>query len=228
MSTREECMMESPRTMQDSKELRWTERPSEEELLGSLERSVRPTPVSFEPTALLDWGVTEAPASEPAATTTGWRLQPRDLVALAAVAAAVWLAIRGSESLPFHSASPTAPASASEVFRTTLSPDRRDTAAPRSTSPADKTPGTKQGGGGGGGSHDHQDGGSRGSGGGHETPPPADGNAEPPLVEATIPGVRTVKVDQPEAPDTSGLGLPDLPDTGDVLPKTPTVTVSLP
>jgi hypothetical protein len=190
-------MMESPRTMQDSKELRWTGRPSEEELLGSLERPVRPTPVSFEPTALPDWGVTEASAPEPTATTTGWRLQPRDLVALAAVAAAVWLAIRDSESLPFHSASSTAPASASEVFRTTLSPDRRDTAAPRSTSPADKTPGTKQGGGRGGGSHDHQD-------------------------------VGNVKVDQPEVPDTSGLGLPDLPDTGDVLPKTPTVTVSLP
>jgi hypothetical protein len=215
MSTHEEWMMESPRTMQDSKELRWTGRPSEEELLGSLERPVRPTPVSFEPTALPDWGVTEASAPEPAATTTGWRLQPRDLVALAAVAAAVWLAIRGSESLPFHSASSTAPASASEVFRTTLSPDRRDTAAPRSTSPADKTPGTKQGGGGGG-------------GGGHETQPPADGNAEPPLVEATIPGVGTVKVDQPEVPEASGLGLPDLPDTGDVLRKTPTVTVSLP
>jgi hypothetical protein len=37
-----------------------------------------------------------------------------------------------------------------------------------------------------------------------------------------------VKVDQPEIPDTSGLGLPDLPDTDDALPKTPTVTVSLP
>jgi hypothetical protein len=214
--------MESPRTMQDSKELRWTGRPSEEQLLGSLESPVRPTPVSFEPPALHDWAPREAPAPEPAATTTGWRLQPRDLVALAAVAAAVWLALRGSESLPFHSAARAAPASASEAFRTTLSPDRRDAVTPRSTTPADKNPGTKQGGGG---QHSHQDGGSRGSGGSHETQPPADGNTEPPLVEATIPGVGTVKVDQPDVPDTSGLGLPDLPDTDGVLPETPTVSL---
>jgi hypothetical protein len=208
--------------MQESKELRWTGRPSEEQLLGSLERPVRP-PVSFEPPASRDWAVAEAPAPKPAAATTGWRLQPRDFVALAAVAAAVWLALRGSESLPFHSAAPAAPASASEVFRTTLSPDRRDAVAPRSTSPTDKTPGTKQGGGGA--NHDHQNGGTRGSGGGHETQPPADGNAEPPLVEATIPGVGTVKIDQPEVPGTSVLGLPDLPDTDGVLPETPTVSL---
>jgi hypothetical protein len=208
--------------MQGSKELRWTGRPSEEQLLGSLERPVRPTPVSFEPSASHDWAVLEAPASEPAATTTGWRLQPRDVVALAAVVTVVWLALRGSESLPFHSTSPAAPAPASEVFRTTLSADRRDDAAPRSPSPADKTSGTKQGGRGDG-NHDDQGGGTRGSGS-DETQPPNDGNAEPPLVEATIPGVGTVKVDQPDMPDTSGLGLPDLPDTDDVLPE----TVSLP
>jgi hypothetical protein len=221
-------MMDSRRTMQDSKELRWTGRPSEEQLLGSLERLVAPINVSFEPPALHDWEVMDAPAAEPAATTTGWRLQPRDVVALAAVAAAVWLALRGSESLPFHSASPAAPASASEVFRTTLSPDRRDAATPRSTQPVDEAPATKHTGAGTGNHHHHQDSGTRGSGGGHGTQPPSDGNAEPPLLEATIPGVGTVKVDEPEAPDTSGLGLPELPATGDVLPDTPTVTVSLP
>jgi hypothetical protein len=211
--------------MQESKELRWTERPSEEQLLGSLERPARPSPVSFEPPALDDWDATETPTPAPAVATTGWRLQPRDLVALAAVAAAVWLALRGSESLPFHSASPAAPARASEVFRATLSPDRRD-AATHPTTPADKTPGTKQGSGGG--NHDQQDGGTRGSGGGHETQPPSD-STDPPLVEATIPGVGTVEVDQPDVPDTSGLGLPDVPDLPDakvVLPGT--ATVSLP
>jgi hypothetical protein len=151
--------------------------------------------------------VTETPAPEPATTTTGWRLQPRHLAALVAVAAAVWLALRSSESLPFHnSGSSAAPGSASEVLRVTLSPDRRDPVAPRSTSPADKTPGPKHGAGDGG--HHDQQGGTRESGGGDEAQP-TDGDAEPPLIEATIPGVGTVEVGQPELPDTSGLGLPD-------------------
>ncbi len=225
--------MESPRTMQGSKELRWMGWPSEEQLLGWLERPARPAPVSFEPPASHDWALTEAPAPEPAATKSGWRVQPRDLVALAAVAVAVWLALRGSDSLSFHSASPAAPASASDVFRTTLSPDRQDAVAPGSRTPGDNTAGTKQSGGGG---HDHQngdDGGSRGSRPGDDVNQPGDGNTEPPLVEATIPGVGTVTVDEPEVPDTSGLGLPDLPDTDDILPEAPTVslptlTVSLP
>jgi hypothetical protein len=221
--------MESPRTIQDSKELRWTGRPSEEQLLHSLESPLRPATVTFEPPASRDWALTETATPEPSPATPGWRLQPRDLLALAAVAAAVWLAIRGSEGLPFHSNAPAAPASASEVFRATLSPDRGGSlASADSTTIREKSPGAKAGGGGGG--HDHQkgegDGGSRGSGGAHTTKPPAD-DTEPPLLEATVPGVGTVTVD-PDLPDTSGVQLPDvqlpdLPDTSDI--ETPTVSL---
>jgi hypothetical protein len=223
-------MMERPRTIQDSKELRWTERPSEEQLLRSLEGIFRPTTVSFEPPASRDWALTQTATPEPAATTAGWRVQPRDLVALAAVAAAVWFAIRGSEGLPFHSNTPAAPASASEVFRTTLSPDRKDALAPPdSTTARDKSPGTKAGGSG---DNDQKgDRGSRDSSGGDTTKPPTD-DTEPPLLEATVPGVRSVTVEQPDVPDTSGVPLPDLPDSGDLLPETDllsgTPTVSLP
>ena len=222
--------MESPRTIQDSKELRWTGRPSEERLLRSLEGPVRPTTVSFEPPASRDWALRETASAEPSPTTPGWRLQPRDLLALAAVAAAVWFAVRGSEGLPFRSNAPAAPASASEVFRTTLSPDRKDAlGAADSSTTHDNSPGTKAGGSG---DSDHQKGdrGSRSSGGG-TTKPPSD-DTEAPLLEATVPGVGTVTVEQPDLPDTSGVPQPDLPSTGDVLPETNllpgTPTVSLP
>jgi hypothetical protein len=223
-------MMESPRTIQDSKELRWTGRPSEEQLLRSLEGSVRPTTMSFEPPASRDWALTETAILEPSPTTPGWRLQPRDLLALAAVAAAVWFAVRGSEGLPFHSTAPAAPASASEVFRATLSPDRKDALAPGdSTTTRDESPGTKAGGGG---DNDHQKGdrGSRDSSGGGTTKPPSD-DTEAPLLEATVPGVGTVTVKQPELPGTSGVPLPDLPDAGDLpetelLSGTPTVSLA--
>jgi hypothetical protein len=212
--------LESPRTIPDSKELRWTGRPSEEQLLGSLERPVRPTTVSFEPPASRDWASAETATHELTPTTPGWRLQPRDALALAAVAAAVWLAVRGSESLPFHFTSPAAPASATEVFRTTLSPDRADALGPpRSTTTGDKSAGAKKDGKGD--NHQNGDRGSRDSGGDHTTKPPTD----TPLLEATVPGVGTVTVENPDLPDTSGVGLPDLPDTDDVLPQIPTVSV---
>ncbi len=217
--------MESPRTIPDSKELRWTGRPSEEQLLGSLERPVRPTTVSFEPPVSCDWAAAEAAtaAQEPTPTTPGWRLQPRDALALAAVAAAVWLAVRGSESLPFHFTSPAAPASATEVFRTTLSPDRADALGPpRSTTIDDRSAGAKKDGKGD--NHQNGDRGSRDSGGGQTTKPPAD-ESEAPLLEATVPGVGTVTVENPDLPDTSGVGVPDLPDTDDVLAQVPTVSV---
>jgi hypothetical protein len=215
--------LESPRTIPDSKELRWTGRPSEEQLLGSLERPVRPTTVSFEPPASRDWASAETATHELTPTTPGWRLQPRDALALAAVAAAVWLAVRGSESLPFHFTSPAAPASATEVFRTTLSPDRADALGPpRSTTTGDKSAGAKKDGKGD--NHQNGDRGSRDSGGGQTTKPPAD-ETDTALLEATVPGVGTVTVENPDLPDTSGVGVPDLPETNDVLPQIPTVSV---
>jgi hypothetical protein len=208
--------VESPRTIQDSKELRWTERPSEEQLLRSLEGLVRPTPVSFEPPASRDWAPTETATTEPSPTTPGWRLQPRDLLALAAVAAAVGFAVRGSEGLPFHSTAPAAPASASEVFRTTLPPDRKDALAPGDSSTThDKSPGAKAGGSG----QQKGDRGSRDSSAGDTTKPPSD-DAEAPLLDATVPGVGSVTVEQPELPDTSGVPVTDPPDAGDILPET--------
>ena len=50
--------------------------------------------------------------------------------------------------------------------------------------------------------------------------------------QVTVPGVGTVTVDQPdlpgETPLTPQLNGPTLPDAGDLLPQTPTVTLPLP
>src|SRR5215204_3374417 len=102
--------MESPRPLEDSKQIRWIGRPSDEQLLGPLPRPFREVPISFEPPPPPDWGLSETPAAdEDGKATRRSRLGPRDFVALAAVAAVVWLAVRGSEGSPFRSSEAAAP-----------------------------------------------------------------------------------------------------------------------
>jgi hypothetical protein len=130
--------------------------------------------------------------------------------------------------LPFRSSEPAAPAAAGKVVRTTLAPDRADW---KSTSPSldANTPGIESKG-----EQKHKNGSSSPGGkddGKDDDPSAGGGGGEEktkPLLEATIPGVGTVTVDQPEVPslaDVDAPTLPKLPDTGDLLPETPTVSL---
>ena len=205
-------------------------RPSEEQLLG-LRRPVAGRNVSFKPPPPPEWGLTEtAPAEGIGAAPRRWRLGPRDLVALAAVAAVVWLAVRSGDGLPFRSSEPPPPAAVGDVVRTTLAPDRMN--LKRTATRAVATPTAKK--------RDPQKDQADQRGqkaaidpGGKDDDPPTGGggggdNTTKPLLEATVPGLGTVTVDQPElptAPDVVTPTLPSLPDTGDVLPGTPTVSL---
>ena len=71
----------------------------------------------------------------------------------------------------------------------------------------------------------------RGRSGSNDKPkPPPDDTSKPPLLQVTVPGVGTVTVDQPDLPvETPNVPLTQtltLPDEGDLLPQT--TTVSLP
>jgi hypothetical protein len=216
--------MESPRPLQESKQVRWLGRPSEEQLLGSLHRPLREVNVSFEPTQPPEWALSETPVTDGAGVDIRrWRFGPRDLVALAAVAAVIWLAVRGSDGLPFRSSNPAGPAAAGEIVRTTLAPDRLDLKR-TATRPDAKTHRSKKADG-----QKDQKGSTR-SGGKHGNPP-TDGTGDDQtkrLLEAIVPGVGTVTVDEPElptVPDLDAPQLPALPDTDDILPETPTVSL---
>jgi hypothetical protein len=228
--------MQSPRPLRESKHVHWLSRPSEEQLLGPLPHQLREVNVSFEPPRAPDWGLSDTQVPDgKGAGTRRWRLGPRDLAALAAVAAVVWLAVRSGDGLPFRSSEPAAPAAAGNVVRTALAPDRADwTRTTPSTDATDaKGPDSKSDGGqkdkndssGPGGKDDDPPAGGGGSGGGGGGG--GGGGEQPkPLVEATIPGVGTVTVDEPELPtlpDVDAPSLPALPDTGDLLPETPTL-----
>jgi hypothetical protein len=222
--------MESPRPTKDSKQVHWMGRPSEEQLLGPLHRPLREGNVSFEPPPPPEWGLTETHLAEGDGAARRWRIGPRDLFALAAVAALVWLAVRSGDGLPFRTSEPAAPAAASSEVKTALGPDRADW---KRTSPSTdgNVPGSKSDGG------RKAKNGSSGPGGkdgkdgkdGEDNDPPTGGGGgdeTKPLLEATIPGVGTVTVDEPElptVPDVDGPTLPDVPDVGDVLSEAPTV-----
>jgi hypothetical protein len=210
--------------------------PSEEQLLGPLHRPVHEMTVSFEPPPPPEWIVSETPPTDGnASESRRWRLGPRDFVALAAVATVVWLAVRTGDGLPFRSSEPAAPTAVGNVTRTTLAPDRLEPTR-SAIAPTANTSGTKNGDG----QKNRQDGqkdqaGSRGgSGKGDDDPPNGGGggggdDSTTPLLQATVPGVGTVTVDQPKVPTVTGIDVPTapaLPDAGDVLPET--VTVSLP
>jgi hypothetical protein len=158
------------------------------------------------------------------ATRPHWRFQARDLIAVGAAAAAVWFALQGAEGLPFHSSEAVEPATATEVVTTNAGLDRRELRSlPRGTNAAEASRGH--------GSRvkDEQDG-SGGSGSNDKPKPPPDETSTPPLLQVTVPGVGSVTLDEPDLPvETPDVPLTEtltLPDTGDLLPLT--TTVSLP
>jgi hypothetical protein len=212
--------MESSREVHESKSFRWVGHLSEEELLGGPPASLSAArSVSFQPQRLpapARSPVSMPQSADPLAVPTRWRFQARDLVALAAVAAAVWFALRGSEGLPFRSSDPVEPASATESVTASIGLDRQELRSlPRGTNAADASPGSVSG-------VKGTQGGRGGSGSNHNPKPPPDEASTPPLLQATVPGVGTVTLDQPDLPvETPTVPLTEtltLPDTGDLLP----------
>jgi hypothetical protein len=217
--------MERPYANPDTKHLRWTTTPSEEHLLGSplLATSSLPA-VSFEPPPPQEWAVADEVGAphEPSAATPRWRPQARDLIALAAVAVAVWFAVRGASGVPFRSVEAATPTTANAAGTQVLADRRELSSLPRES--AAKTSANGLAGGHGGGKKDS---GTRG-GGRNDQPPATGGGKNDPLVQATVPGVGSVTVEKPTVPDTGVplQDLPSLPETEIAVPGT--VTVALP
>jgi hypothetical protein len=219
--------MERPHAIPATRGLQWTGTPSEERLLGSpLRATSRPPAVSFEP-APHDWAAVDdvGPTHDPPAAPRGWRPQARDLIALAAVATAVWLAVRGADGVSFRSVEAATPTTADGVTARVFADRQELSSLPRearTTTANDTAAGQSQDG-----KHNP---GSPGSGGdqGGDDPPTTGGNSKDPLVQATVPGVGSVTVEQPDVPD-AGLPLPDVPDLPETEVTVPgTATVNLP
>jgi hypothetical protein len=210
--------MESPREIQESKHLRWTGRPSEEQLLGpAVPPTAKPT-VSFQPPPLHDWALAAVPVPDTLNGRPHRRFGGRDLIALAAVAAAVWFAVSGSEGLPFRSSSTADPANANELVGATVSFDRgelgslpRKAAAQGTAANSSRDRGVAGGAGQG------------GTGSKHHPKPPPSGNKSDPLLQADLPVVGTVTVDKPNL-DLPG-GTPTVPQATSTLPGTGGVTL---
>jgi hypothetical protein len=198
---------------------RWVRRPSEEALLG-LSDAYAPRANDARP-ASPPFSFLAADADAPARKR---HLGARELAAVGAVGAVVWLAVyvAGLDS-PSQARGPSGPTiAASEVSRT-LAADRRGHASrPR------KQPGAaeKEAAAAGKGEHaeegrtepqppnDDDTDGSTGEDEGSPPPPPPPPTepSDSPLLEANVPGVGSVTVEQPE-----------LTDADDVLPATPTL-----
>jgi hypothetical protein len=217
--------MEAPRDIQESKRFRWVGRPSEEELLGMHTAAPTRTAASASP----------RPLRAPRLVTTAdafhdpprGRFQRRDLALLAAVACAIWFAVRGTEGLPFHALPVLEPAEASDVVGAGVALDRQELASlPRRSAAAATAPGTSPTS-----SEGRSQGSGKGSGSGSDSgakddpKPPPTKTSDPPLLQANIPGVGSVTVDKPDLPLPSDTPDLPLPDTGDLVGTT---TITLP
>jgi hypothetical protein len=217
----EEFDMESPREFQESKHLRWTGRPSEEQLLGpAAPPSAKPI-ISFQPPPLHDWAIASMAVPDTSEPPRWRRFGGRDLIALGAVTAAVWFAVSGSNGLPFHASSTADPAKASELVGTTVSVDRGELGSlPRKAA----TEGTAANSSGDRGVADGVDNG--GSGHKRSPKPPPSGAQSDPLLQADLPVVGPVTVEKPEVelpPVSLPAGTTSLPLAG--TPTLPTVTL---
>jgi hypothetical protein len=218
--------MENAREVSESKAFRWLGHLSEEELLGGPPASVSPArALSFQPQPLpapVSSPTSPPQPADPPATEPGWRFQRRDLVAVGAVLAAVWFALQGPEGLPFRSSEAAEPATATELVTTNVALDRQELRSlPRGTDAGNASRGN--------GSGQGDEGGRGGSGSKDKPKPPPDDTSTPPLLQVTVPGVGTVTLDQPNLPvETPDVPLSEtltLPDAGDLLPQTPTVSL---
>jgi len=216
--------MENAREVSESNAFRWLGHLSEEELLGGPPSTGSPArALSFQPQPLpapVSSPTSPPPSADPPATEPRWRFQSRDLIAVGAIMAAVWFALQGPEGLPFRSSEAVEPATATELVTTNVALDRQElTSLPRGTDAASASRGN--------GSEDQ--GGRGGSGSSDKPKPPPDDTSTPPLLQVTVPGVGTVTLDQQDLPlETPSVPLTEtltLPDAGDLLPQTRTVTL---
>jgi hypothetical protein len=216
--------MENAREVSESKAFHWLGHLSEEELLGGPPATAsRARALSLQPQPL-PAPTSPPPPVDPLAKEPRWRFHTRDLIAVAAVAAAVWFALQGSEGLPFRSSDAVEPSSATELVTTNVALDRQELKSlPRGTNTVDASRGN--------GSRANEDRGERDGSGSNDKPkPPPDDTSTPPLLQVTVPGVGSVTLDQPDLPvETPTVPLTEtltLPGTGDLLLLT--TTVSLP
>jgi hypothetical protein len=221
----EELDMESPREIHEPKHLRWTGRPSEEQLLGlaAPAQSAKPM-VSFQPPPVREWTLSSISVPDTLNGPSHRRFGGRDLVALAAVAAAIWFAVSGSEGLPFRSSSTPEPAKANELVGTTVSFDLGELGSLPRKAAAQRTGANSSGNRGGAGGTGQGSTGSK-----HHPKPPSSGNTSDPLLQADLPLVGPVTVDRPDV-DLPG-GMPTVPQGTSTLPGTgsPTIpTITLP
>jgi hypothetical protein len=202
--------MEAPRVNQGSKRFRWVGRPSEEDLLG--------TPVSGSRARMAPMAPPPPRAPRMVAATESlqdsprWRFQRRDLISVAALAVAAWFALRGSDGLPFRSSDTLEPARAVDIVGSGVALDRRELGSipRRAASGTANAASTGSRNDGGNGASSNGGSGSRS----HPKPPPG-GDSEQPLLQANLPVVGPVTLEQPEVPplpgDTPDLPLPDVP-----------------
>jgi hypothetical protein len=207
--------MQSP---QPSKQFRWIGQPSEEELLGipvvskpHQERTaVRAAPLPATRRAAL--------APSPAR-----RFRVRDVATVLGLVVVMWLVLGGAGAGFRFPGSEAAPLEAHDPDPGFVVLDRNELASlPRAVPSA---PGRERGGDGGskaddrgskpGGDDSNPPGGGGGGGGGGDP-------ADPPLVQATLPIVGTVTVEDPGL-DEALSPLPEVPETDDVLPGTSTL-----
>jgi hypothetical protein len=215
--------MEAPRGNQESRRFRWVGHPSEEELLGTSLSGSRGRMATMSPPP------PRAPRmvadSEALQQSPRWRFQRRDLISVAAVAVAVWFAVQGKDGLPFRSSDALEPAQAVAIVGTSVALDRPGlgsiTRLAAHGSIANGAASAAQGG------SARNGGPSKGGSGSNGTPkPPPNESSNPPLLQANLPVVGPVTVDQPEVPrvpsDTPDLPVPDAPSVpGTTLPSLP-------
>jgi hypothetical protein len=203
---------------QPSKQFRWIGQPSEEELLG--------IPVS---TRHHHRGVVRAAQAPPArrvviAASPARRVRARDFLTVLGAGVIIWLVLGGAGA-GFRSsgATPLAP-EATDRTAHRVQVDRRELGSLPRMLPPSQEPGSR--GQPGRRANDHG-----AKPGDKDKPAPPGGGGgndptDPPLVEATLPVVGTVTVDDPGVYPPDAPELPqvhDLPPVGDVLPETPTV-----
>jgi hypothetical protein len=189
--------------------------------------SSRRTMVSFRPALEPSAPPAREATVDPFESAPRWRFQGRDLLALAAIAAAVWFAIRGA-SLPFHSSGALTPVEASDQLAASIRLDRHELDTVRNLAAA--APSTDRASGGSTGATRGSSSPSGSSNGGSGTKghpkPPTGGRSDAPLVQATVPGVGSVTV---EDPDLLGVvEVPSVPDTGQLTQGTGTLPLPLP